>query len=80
MVSGDGENDIPLFESMAAGTKGALVGNAVAGLRDWVGTSLGPERSICGLATRGWRRNLKFVVSMLPMDGRGMLCFCEGGG
>jgi len=39
MVSGDGENDIPLFESMAAGTKGALVGNAVAGLRDWVNGS-----------------------------------------
>ena len=37
----DGENDVPLFEATIArgadqGFKGAIVGNAVEGLRSWV--------------------------------------------
>jgi len=36
MVAGDGENDVPLFEAMREGFKGAIVGNACDGLRAWV--------------------------------------------
>uniref|UniRef100_A0A7S0W527 Sucrose phosphatase-like domain-containing protein n=1 Tax=Hemiselmis tepida TaxID=464990 RepID=A0A7S0W527_9CRYP len=43
MVAGDGENDVPLFEATVDGTdqgfKGVIVGNAVEGLRTWVGRS-----------------------------------------
>lgn len=36
MVAGDGENDVPLFETTKEGFKGTIVGNAVEGLRSWV--------------------------------------------
>jgi len=43
MVAGDGENDVPLFEATVDGEgqgfKGVIVGNAVEGLRTWVGRS-----------------------------------------
>ena len=43
MVAGDGENDVPLFEATIEGRdqgfKGAVVGNAVEGLKTWVARS-----------------------------------------
>ena len=35
-MQGDGENDIPLFETAALGVKGIMVGNACEGLRKYV--------------------------------------------
>eukprot|EP00960_Hanusia_phi_P071012 767445-Hanusia_phi.AAC.3 len=35
MVSGDGENDVPLFEITRDGVHGALVANAAEGLLRW---------------------------------------------
>lgn len=44
MVAGDGENDVPLFEATKEGFKGAIVGNAVEGLKSWVQRS--PSRNM----------------------------------
>ena len=37
MVSGDGENDVPLFQATRQGFKGTMVGNVCEGLKQWVG-------------------------------------------
>jgi len=36
MVSGDGENDVPLFQATRNGIKGTMVGNVCDGLKNWV--------------------------------------------
>jgi len=70
MVSGDGENDVPLFQATRQGFKGTMVGNVCEGLKQWVGKK---QRENVYQATRGYAEGIleglqHHFCSMFAMD------------